>query len=210
MMRPTAAVSFVLVLGQCLESSAQVTKLTASTFAKHTHEGEWLVEFYAPWCGHCKKLDPIWTALPESLSQKSLRMNVGKVDITAEKAIADKYGIQFMPTIKFFRDGAEVAQFKGSATTETLVDFARKHSKKGISHDDPEPAIDTTTISGIARAFAKKNPLIVIAIAFIGGLILGMLLGATIALREKELVPTGLTPVLGGQPGPAFQRPHND
>ena len=42
---------------------------------------------------------------------------------------------------------------------------------------------------GLLRSFTKRNPLLVAGICFIGGLIIGMLVGATVALREKE-VPT--------------------
>ena len=84
----------------------QVSTLTDTTFESNVKSGEWIVEFYAPWvslafcattsltqsgrqCGHCKKLEPTWTALPVTFSQAGIgKVNVGKVDITAEKGVS--------------------------------------------------------------------------------------------------------------------------
>ncbi len=51
---------------------------------------DWLLEFYAPWCGHCKKLAPEWEKAATYLQGK---VKVGKVDATVEKDIARKFGI---------------------------------------------------------------------------------------------------------------------
>lgn len=45
-------------------------------------KGKWFVEFYAPWCGHCKALQPIWENLADSLKNE---IHVGKVDVTENK-----------------------------------------------------------------------------------------------------------------------------
>ena len=45
----------------------------------------WLVEFYAPWCGHCQKLEPEWN---EAASKLKGKVKVGKVDATAETSLA--------------------------------------------------------------------------------------------------------------------------
>ena len=44
--------------------------------------GLWLLEFYAPWCGHCKKLNPI---LDELAADEDVNVNIGKVDCTANR-----------------------------------------------------------------------------------------------------------------------------
>jgi len=224
-MGPMRALSLVIAACALLRVhvDAQVTQLTTATFEKNLKSGEWMVEFYAPWCGHCKKLEPTWTALPQTLSTNGLKVNVGKVDITAEKSIAESQGIQFMPTIKFYRDGKAVEQFDGSANAQTLVAFAKKHTKQAISKagtaksaaSDDDVAIDESTLEGLVRQYTRRNPMIVTAIAFMAGIIVGMLIGAMIALREKENERTGLTPLLQPQPAPgqaaaAAVRPHQE
>lgn len=59
----------------------------------------WFIEFYAPWCGHCKNLKPTWIELASSLEGK---VKVGAVDCTANQATCSEFGIQGFPTIKFF------------------------------------------------------------------------------------------------------------
>ena len=66
-----------------------VVVLTDSNFEKTViHSDEmWLVEFYAPWCGHCKSLAPHWASAATELK-------VAKLDATVEKSMAGRYGIQ--------------------------------------------------------------------------------------------------------------------
>ena len=57
-----------------------------------------LVEFYAPWCGHCKHLTPVYEAVARTL--RSSGIHVGKIDATRFNEAARKYAIRGFPTIK--------------------------------------------------------------------------------------------------------------
>lgn len=59
----------------------------------------WLVEFYAPWCGHCKQLAPSY-----ELAAKQLKgvVKLGAVDMTEHQSVGAPYDIKGFPTIKFF------------------------------------------------------------------------------------------------------------
>lgn len=76
-------VTFFLLFSFCLSSS--VIELNDKNIFKSVESGKWLVEFYAPWCGHCKSLQPIWESLAESLKNE---ISVAKVDVTENKGIS--------------------------------------------------------------------------------------------------------------------------
>ena len=81
-----------------------------------------LVLFYADWCGHCKKLKPIWDdASKEVGDEKMIKVNVG--DGTEEqKKTMSEYGIQGFPTIITFENGNPKGQFE-SRDKSSFLDF---------------------------------------------------------------------------------------
>ena len=78
-----------------------VTVLTDSNFDDLVfgQNKAFFVEFYAPWCGHCKKLAPDWESIAELLQYDVM---VAKVDATVEKGLKTRFGIKSFPTLKFF------------------------------------------------------------------------------------------------------------
>lgn len=84
-----------------------------------------LVEFYAPWCGHCKNLEPIWNQLGEKFA-KSEDIVIAKIDSTANEI--ENISIRGFPTIKFFPKGSdEVVDFKGERTLDAFSKFLEEN-----------------------------------------------------------------------------------
>jgi protein disulfide-isomerase-like protein len=103
--------------------ASDVVVLTTKTFrdaVKASATGI-LVEFYAPWCGHCKNLAPIWDKLATQLKD---RVPVAKVDCTVEQRLQQEQGIRGFPTIKLFRDrGAQVVQHTAARDIPSFMQF---------------------------------------------------------------------------------------
>merc|ERR1719511_133666 len=80
------------------------------------------VEFYAPWCGHCKSLAPIWDELGEKYKDHE-NIVIAKSDATANE-FAD-VEVQGFPTLKFFPagEGAEMVDYNGGRTLDDFVKF---------------------------------------------------------------------------------------
>ena len=69
-----------------------------------------LVDFWATWCGPCRMVAPVIDRLAEEFDGRAV---VGKVDVDAEGALANRFGIQSIPTVMIFKDGHPVHTFVG-------------------------------------------------------------------------------------------------
>ncbi|KAI3707511.1 hypothetical protein L6452_26107 [Arctium lappa] len=88
-----------------------------------------VVEFYAPWCGHCKNLAPEYEKAASVLSTHEPPVALAKVDANAEenKELAQQYEIQGFPTIKILKNGGEVVQdYKGPREADGIVEYLKK------------------------------------------------------------------------------------
>ncbi|NWZ45630.1 PDIA2 isomerase, partial [Brachypodius atriceps] len=94
------------VLSDEIKEEDDVLVLHEHNFARALREHQLLlVEFYAPWCGHCQRLAPSFAQAAAELRNESSPARLGKVDATAQTALATEFGITSYPTLKLFRDG---------------------------------------------------------------------------------------------------------
>lgn len=84
----------------------------------------WLIEFYAPWCGHCKQLAPEWTKAAKDLKGV---VNVAAVDMDEHQSLGAPYGITGFPTIKFFGfDKKKPEAYESGRDAVSITKFALK------------------------------------------------------------------------------------
>jgi protein disulfide-isomerase-like protein len=81
-----------------------------------------VVLFYAPWCGHCKTVKPVWQQLPTKVRGGSV--HILQIDCERYREAAAKYSIQGFPTIKKFSQGRELATYKGDRSLGDMAAFA--------------------------------------------------------------------------------------
>ncbi len=94
-----------------------VLHLDSSNFDSTVSQGKsTLVDFWAPWCNPCRMLAPTIDKLAEEVGDKAI---VAKVDVDQSPDIAQRYGINTIPTIIFFKNG-ELVSMSGPASLESL------------------------------------------------------------------------------------------
>jgi len=150
--------TFFIALATLLVSfvaAESVVTVTDATFQQVISENEFvLVEFYAPWCGHCKSLAPEYEKAAEQLkaNEATSKVVIAKVDATAETKVAGEQGIQGFPTLKWFVNG-KASEYTGGRTADTIVNWINK--KTG-------PA--TTKLTTVAEVEKFKESAEVVAI----------------------------------------------
>ncbi|PIA36897.1 hypothetical protein AQUCO_03200097v1 [Aquilegia coerulea] len=134
MVRRLLLIGLVLVCGLFHQSgalygpSSPVLQLTQSNFKSKVinSNGVVLVEFFAPWCGHCQALTPIWEKAATVLKGVA---TVAALDADAHKSLAQEYGIKGFPTIKVFVPGKPPVDYQGARDVKPIAEFALQQVK---------------------------------------------------------------------------------
>lgn len=124
----------------------KVIKGTSANFDELISKDELtLVKFFAPWCGHCKKMAG---GFKEAAAELKGTANFVDLDATVEKELAKKYGIRGFPTLKLFSKGEVISDYKGGRTKDALI----KYIERALV-----PSVEQCADASVVAAVVAKN-----------------------------------------------------
>ncbi|KAM5540632.1 hypothetical protein V8D89_005663 [Ganoderma adspersum] len=119
-----------------------VLSLDEKNFRETIDKGNVFVKYFAPWCGHCKKLAPTWRQLAGQMQHK---LNVAEVDCQAHVALCQAQGVMGYPTLHYYGGKGTKTAYTGGRKLEQLLAFVKEVSEPS---DSPtyEPMVDQTIL----------------------------------------------------------------
>ncbi|KAG0272988.1 protein disulfide-isomerase precursor [Linnemannia exigua] len=158
-MRISSAIALVsmaataMFTGLSADAAEPVVKvLTSENFKDVINQKFVLVDFYAPWCGHCQNLEPEYDAAAKMLREDE-DIQLAKVDCVAEKEICKTYEVGSYPTLKIFREGIP-REYKGNRKSDGIISYLRKHAAPPV----------TVLTAETLPAFAESENVVVVAV----------------------------------------------
>ncbi|KAF9418983.1 hypothetical protein HW555_004310 [Spodoptera exigua] len=119
---------FMILAVLSVVTSSRVLELS-DKFIDISNEGMWFVKFYAPWCAHCRRIEPIWAHVAQSLYNSPIK--VAKVDCTRFMAVATHFKVRAYPTIMFIK-GPYRHEYIGERVKEDMVNYALRMSQPAV------------------------------------------------------------------------------
>jgi len=145
-MRFLVAALFALGLAASQLDAASVTVLDSGSFDSYvTSQDISLVEFFAPWCGHCKKLAPEFETAATELQDHKIAL--ASVDCTVEKDLCSQYDVSGFPTLKVFRKTKTASEYNGGRTAPEIIKYMKKQVEPAYT-----PIDDAASLTALLSA----------------------------------------------------------
>lgn len=100
------------------KADSKVLTITDNDFDKTIKKGITMVDFWAVWCGPCRRQGPIVEEIANEVGKK---YKIGKLDVDNNKVSSNAYNVRNIPTLIIFKDGKEVKRLVGLQDKQTLL-----------------------------------------------------------------------------------------
>ncbi|EIW76142.1 disulfide isomerase, partial [Coniophora puteana RWD-64-598 SS2] len=144
------------------EAESDVVSLTSTTFTDAVDpEPLILVEFFAPWCGHCKALAPHYEEAATALKEHGVKL--AKVDCVDQADLCQAHGVQGYPTLKVFKNGSD-SPYTGPRKADGIVSYMIKQSLPAVSdvtaekHDEFKTADKVVVVAYLPSTTGAPAP----------------------------------------------------
>jgi len=188
----------LLVCVVCLvEAGGTVLDLTNANFDKTVKQHPLVfVQFYAPWCGHCKKLVPEWEKVSDLVADDAV---VAKVDTIAEEKLGKEHGVESFPTLLLFRGHPKVSvTYTGPRTADKFAEWVKEWSKavivQRLQSDSTKAFTEKKTISilGFERGDEAEDSAMLSLLESVGFMLNPMGAGLQVPVRITAVKPSEL------------------
>ena len=103
----------------------KIKNLNSEQFQQLLSSGEaMLVDFWAPWCGYCRRLNPVYDKIAEQYGD---RVVIAKINIDEESRLADREQIELIPTLVLYRDGQALGSLVAPQSKALVDDFLKEN-----------------------------------------------------------------------------------
>jgi len=140
-----------------LSANAEVVVADGSNFDEVKGQSDFvMMEFYAPWCGHCKKLEPEYNDAAAQLADDE-RFTLAKIDCTGDdnRDSCSQFGVTGYPTIKIFqKDVKEPSPYEGGRNADSIVKYLKKQTQPAFVEISTQEELDEFKGKNLAIAAA--------------------------------------------------------
>lgn len=150
----------LLVLAATAFASNVLDLTNTNDFNKYIGKSQGvLVKYYAPWCGHCKSLAPIYEKVADAFVEQKDTVLIAKVNADKNKELGQKAGVRGFPTLKWYPAGSiEAEEFNSGRDLDSIAKLVtEKSGKKSTINPPPPPAAEQLTSRNFDQIVMNKD-----------------------------------------------------